>query len=54
MSAPRLILSSTSRYRRELVSRLHLRFETMAPAVDETPGAGEPPAATALRLACAK
>lgn len=54
MPAPRLILASTSRYRRELLSRLHLPFETMAPDVDETPEAGETPAATALRLACAK
>ncbi|MGB7480712.1 MAG: Maf family nucleotide pyrophosphatase [Burkholderiaceae bacterium] len=54
MPAPRLILASTSRYRRELLSRLHLPFETMAPDVDETPEAGETPAATALRLARAK
>ncbi len=54
MPVPRLILASTSRYRRELLSRLHLPFETMAPDVDETPEAGETPAATALRLARAK
>jgi len=54
MSAPRLILASTSRYRRELLSRLQLPFDTMAPEVDETPAAGETPAATASRLACAK
>ena len=51
---PRLILASTSRYRRELLARLRLPFEVMAPAVDETALAGEAPAALALRLARAK
>lgn len=46
----KLILASTSRYRRELLSRLHLPFETLSPDVDETPLAGETPSATALRL----
>ena len=51
-SAPtRLILASTSRYRRELLSRLGLPFEVAAPDVDETPQAGESPSHTALRLA---
>ena len=49
-----LILGSTSRYRRELLSRLHLPFEVVAPEVDETPHAGEAPAALAQRLALAK
>jgi septum formation protein len=49
-----LILGSTSRYRRELLSRLHLPFEVVAPEVDETPQAGEAPAALAQRLALAK
>lgn len=52
--APALILGSTSRYRRELLERLRLPFECAAPQVDETPRAGEPPAALALRLALAK
>jgi septum formation protein len=51
---PRLILASTSAYRRELLARLRLPFEVMAPEVDETPHAGETPEATALRLARAK
>ena len=51
---PRLVLASTSRYRRELLARLHLPFETAAPEVDESPLDGEPPPALALRLACAK
>ncbi len=49
-----LILGSTSRYRRELLERLHLPFEVQAPEVDETPLAGEPPEALARRLALAK
>ena len=49
-----LILASTSRYRRELLLRLRLPFEVVAPAVDETPLAGEAPADLAKRLALAK
>lgn len=51
---PPLILGSTSRYRRELLSRLHLPFEVDAPQVDETPQPGEAPAELAMRLALAK
>ncbi len=51
---PPLILASTSRYRAELLARLQLRFEVVAPAVDETPLAGEAPGSTARRLAEAK
>jgi septum formation protein len=51
---PRLILASTSRYRRELLERLRLPFEILSPEVDETPRAGERPAALAQRLALAK
>ena len=51
---PRLILASTSPYRRALLERLGLAFEVVAPGVDETPGAGESPAALAARLARAK
>jgi septum formation protein len=50
----RIILASTSRYRRELLARLRLPFETIAPQVDERALAGESPAACALRLARAK
>jgi septum formation protein len=53
-SNPPLILASTSRYRRELLARLRVPFEVMAPQVDETPQPGEAPAALALRLALAK
>lgn len=50
----RLILASTSPYRRELLSRLRLPFDTARPDVDETPLPGEAPDALALRLARAK
>ena len=52
--APPLILASTSRYRNELLQRLRLPFEVVAPQVDETPRPGEMPPALALRLALAK
>jgi len=49
-----VILASTSRYRRELLTRLRLPFEVHAPEVDETPRAGETPPALAQRLALEK
>lgn len=51
---PQLILASTSPFRRELLARLGIPFETASPAVDETPLPGEPPETTALRLSEAK
>lgn len=48
---PKLILASTSAYRRELLSRLRLPFEAVSPGVDETSMPGETPAALSLRLA---
>jgi septum formation protein len=51
---PRLILASTSPYRRALLDRLGLPFEVVAPAVDETPAPGEAPSELARRLARAK
>jgi len=50
----KLILASTSPYRRQLLARLQLSFETAAPDVDECALPGEPPAATAERLSIAK
>lgn len=44
-------MASTSRYRRELLSRLGLPFDVVAPEIDETPQVGESPSHTALRLA---
>jgi septum formation protein len=51
MPPPKLLLASTSPYRRELLARLRLPFEVAAPGVDETPRDGETPAALVLRLA---
>ncbi|MDP2810475.1 MAG: Maf family nucleotide pyrophosphatase [Rhodocyclaceae bacterium] len=50
----RLILASTSPFRRELLARLQIPFETAAPDADESAIPGESPAATAERLAVAK
>ncbi len=49
-----LLLASTSRYRRELLSRLRLEFQVAAPHVDESALPGETAPLTALRLAQAK
>jgi septum formation protein len=54
VAVPRLVLGSTSRYRRELLERLRLPFSVASPQVDETPVANEAPAALAKRLALAK
>ncbi|KAA2285632.1 Maf family protein [Arenimonas fontis] len=50
----RLILASTSPYRRQLLARLRLPFDCDRPDADETPLPGEAPAALARRLASAK
>ena len=50
----RLILASTSIYRRELLARLHLPFDVCAPEVDEAALPDERPMDTAKRLALAK
>jgi septum formation protein len=49
-----LILASTSRYRRELLARLHLPFDVQPPEVDETAQSGETPRELAERLALEK
>ena len=48
---PLLILASSSRYRRELLDRLCLPYESISPDVDESAQPGETPRETALRLA---
>jgi septum formation protein len=53
-AATPLLLASTSRYRAELLARLRVPFEALAPGTDETPLAGEAPAHIAQRLARAK
>ncbi len=50
----KLILASTSKYRKELLNRLGLAFETISPEVDEAPLANETPELMAIRLAQAK
>ncbi len=49
-----LVLASTSPFRRELMQRLGITFETMAPDVDETRQQNEDPDALVLRLSEAK
>jgi len=47
----KLVLASSSRYRRELLERLGLPFTTRSPDIDERPLADEAPAALVARLA---
>jgi septum formation protein len=50
----RIVLGSSSPYRRELLSRLKVEFDIDLPDVDETPRPGETPRDIALRLAVEK
>jgi septum formation protein len=50
----RIVLASSSPYRRKLLSRLQLPFETASPGVDEAMQPGESPRVAARRLAQAK
>lgn len=50
----KLVLASTSAYRRELLQRFGLPFEVARPDIDESPLPGETPQATAERLAVEK
>jgi len=47
----RLVLASSSPYRRNLLARLGIPFESASPEIDESPLPGETPGATAMRLA---
>ena len=49
-----LVLASTSPFRKELLQRLAIPFETAAPDVDESPRADDTPAALVRRLSEAK
>ncbi len=51
---PTLILASSSPFRRELLGRLRLPFESISPEIDETPAPGEPTPELVQRLAIAK
>ena len=50
----KLVLASSSIYRRQLMARLGLTFESASPEVDESPGPDETGDALAARLAEAK
>ena len=50
MSDPRIILGSSSPFRRELLARLGLPFESVSPDIDETRLPGETPEAQVCRL----
>jgi septum formation protein len=54
LNTPKIILASGSRYRRELLGRLGLAFESWSPDVDERALEGESPRQTAERLAHSK
>ncbi len=54
MTTPRIVLASTSPYRRHLLEKLRLPFDVVAPDCDETPGPDESPAELVERLARAK
>lgn len=50
----KLVLASSSNYRRELLKKLRLDFISDSRAIDESPMPNEQPAALALRLSLAK
>jgi len=54
MTCRQLVLASTSPFRRELLSRFGIPFETANPQTDESPLPEEDPVTTALRLSEAK
>ncbi|WP_372981202.1 nucleoside triphosphate pyrophosphatase [Marinobacter sediminum] len=54
MSSRPLLLASSSPYRRELLERLGLPFETASPDIDESPRMDESPEQLAIRLADSK
>lgn len=51
---PRIVLASASPRRRELLEQIGVAHDVLPVDVDETPGAGEEPAALAARLALTK
>lgn len=51
MISPNLILASSSTYRRALLERLRIPFESVSPDIDETPVADEDARSLSLRLA---
>lgn len=53
-SSKAVVLASSSPFRKQLLQRIGIDFETAAPEVDETPLPGEPPAELVKRLSEAK
>lgn len=51
MNMPRIILGSSSNYRRQLLEKLNITFEQISPDVDETPAPQESPFELCQRLA---
>ncbi len=51
---PTLVLASTSPFRRELLNKLGIPFETAAPDIDESPLPGEEPESLVKRLSLEK
>jgi septum formation protein len=49
-----IVLASSSQFRRALLTRLGVPFESLSPDIDETPSPGEAPADLVERLAVAK
>lgn len=47
----KIVLASTSPFRQQLLQKLHLKFETSAPDIDESPLSGEDANALVARLA---
>ncbi|HBM49943.1 Maf family protein [Marinobacter sp. UBA3607] len=54
MNQPPLLLASSSPYRKELLARLGLPFNSASPDIDETPAPGESAEQLSLRLATGK
>ncbi|MBX2849038.1 MAG: Maf family nucleotide pyrophosphatase [Acidiferrobacterales bacterium] len=54
MNKPTLVLGSSSPFRKELLERLMVPFETIDPDIDETPKNGESPVELVERLAIEK
>lgn len=54
MTKPKILLASSSIYRRQLLQKLGLAFEWASPDIDETPKPDESPAQLVYRLAEAK
>ncbi len=53
-SPPRIILASSSPYRKALLQRLQLDFDTLSPDIDETPQKGESAEELVTRLSLLK